>query len=249
MLPTHSSVTVEQITEIFHLGAECQALGTQLTKQFQTLSGLEVMYHTAAQATTHKTINTGSVGRGAAYSVLMNGGNSDKKHEETLQTLCEEADKAWEDTNNVVFNHQLRYDTQLVSFIASAKKTLQEKIDEVWEHVQSLLYVAGIPQDVCLCLALQVLELLPTIPIDLSFCTSIPMMLAYGPESYMSHAWLEDGGKTSSLGKKAKTSHLVKKKLEQLGQEREREDRSSGRSASPACPYDSSVHGSPSAHH
>ena len=34
MLPTHSSLTAEQMTKIFHLGAECQALGTQLAKQF-----------------------------------------------------------------------------------------------------------------------------------------------------------------------------------------------------------------------
>ena len=131
--------------------------------------------------------------------------------------LCEEVDKAWENTNNVVFDHQLRYDVQLAGFITSTKTILQEKWDEVWECVQSLTEVAGIPQDICLHLALQVLELLPTIPMDLSFYATIPMVLAYGPESYASPAWLGDGGETSSLGKKAKASHLMRKKLEQLG--------------------------------
>ena len=84
MLPTYGSLTAEQTTEIFHLAAECQALGTQLAKQFQTLSGLEVMHRAAAQATAHEIINTGCVGRGVAYSILMNGSNSDEKHEKTL---------------------------------------------------------------------------------------------------------------------------------------------------------------------
>ena len=94
-------ISAQQTTEIFHLGAKCQVLGTQLDKQFKTLSRMEVMHHATAQVTTHKTINTGYVGRGVACSILMNGGDSDKKHEETLQKLCEEGDKAWEDTNNV----------------------------------------------------------------------------------------------------------------------------------------------------
>ena len=69
MLPTHSSLTAEQMTEIFHQVAECQELGTQLAKQFQTLQ---------FQATAHET-NTGHAGRGTAYSILMNGSDSDKK--------------------------------------------------------------------------------------------------------------------------------------------------------------------------
>ena len=56
--------------------------------------------------------------------------------------------------------------------------------------------MAGVPQDVCLHLALQIFDLLPTIPTNLSFCAPIPMMLTYGPESYTSYPWLEDGGET-----------------------------------------------------
>ena len=70
-----------------------------------------------------------------------------KKHEKTLQTFCREADQAWKDTNNVVFKHQLRYDSQLAGFITLAKGILQEKQDEVWECMQSLVDMAGMPQD------------------------------------------------------------------------------------------------------
>ena len=145
----------------------------------------------------------------------------------------------------MVLDHQLRYDMQQVGFITSAEKILQEKWDEVWGHIHSLMDVAAIPQDVCLHLVLQVLELLPTISIDLSFCTPIPMMFACGPESYTSCAWLEDGEETSSLGKKARASCLLTKKLEWLAWEEEREDSSPGGLASKAHSCDSSAHGSP----
>ena len=58
--------------------------------------------------------------------------------------------------------------------------------------MQSLVDMAGMPQDTCLCFTLQVLELLPTILLDIFFCTPLPMMLAYGLESHSSWAWLKN---------------------------------------------------------
>ena len=60
-LPATQTLNVEQSTEIFNLVVECQALITDLAKQFQKLSGLEVMHHAMVQATAHKTINTGQM--------------------------------------------------------------------------------------------------------------------------------------------------------------------------------------------
>ena len=85
----------EQAKEIFYLGAECQALSTQLAKQFQTLSGLKVMHHMAAQATAHETINAGHLGQDAAYSILMNGDETDKKCDETLLKLARRLTRLW----------------------------------------------------------------------------------------------------------------------------------------------------------
>ena len=89
-----------------------------------------------------------------------------------------------EDTNDLVFNHQLCYDGQLMAFISNAERALQEKWDEVWECVHRLTDVAGVSHDACLGLTLQVLDKLPTIPIDLFYHTLIPKMLAYSPETY-----------------------------------------------------------------
>ena len=103
----------------------------------------------------------------AAYSVLPDGWTWDKKHQETLKQPRAKADKAWKHTNDLVFNHQLHYDGELLAFISNAERTLQEKQDEVWGCIHKLMDVAGVPHDTCLSLGLQVLDKLPTIPIDL----------------------------------------------------------------------------------
>ena len=159
------------------------------------------MHPTMAQATAHETINRGHMERGVAYNILMGENTPDKKHEKTLHKLCREADQARKDTNNVVFDHRLRYNSQLAGFITSTKGTLQAKQDEVWEHMQSPVDTVGMPQEICLCLALQVLELLTTIPLDIFFHAPFPMMLAYSLESYSSQAWLENEEETYSLGR------------------------------------------------
>ena len=114
---THGIFSPMQTKEIYDLVVECQVLGTQLTKEFHTLMGLEAIHCTVAQVTAHETINEGHPERGAAYGVPMNKDESDQKHEEILWKLCREADKAWVDTNNVVFDHQLHYDAQLTGFM------------------------------------------------------------------------------------------------------------------------------------
>ena len=57
-----------------------------------------------------------------AYSILPGNQASDKKCEETLQWLHMEANQAWKDTNNVVYNHQLRYDSELMAFISTQRE-------------------------------------------------------------------------------------------------------------------------------
>ena len=236
------TLNTEQSTQIFNLMAECQVLSTELAKQFQTISGLEVMHRAMAQATAHETINMGWMAQNVAYSILPEGQTWDEKHEETLQQLYAEAGKAWKDTNKLVFNHQLRYDKELLAFISN---TLQEKWDEVWGHVCKLTDVAGVPHNTCLSLALQVHEKIPMVPIDLYYHMPIPMMLAYGPESYTYQTWCEDGGETSALSGEARAFHVLTWKLEWLAHGEGVDDSGSDRSALLAHSTCSAVHHSP----
>ena len=48
-LPAMHTLNAEQSTQIFNLVVECQVLSTELAKQFQTLSGLEMMHRAMAR--------------------------------------------------------------------------------------------------------------------------------------------------------------------------------------------------------
>ena len=62
-------LNVEQTVGIYQVTTECQTLGSELTKQFQTLYGLEASHHMAAQATTHEILLSGHQACSTAYRI------------------------------------------------------------------------------------------------------------------------------------------------------------------------------------
>ena len=112
-----------------------------------------------------------------------------------------------------------------MAFISNAEGSLQEKWDEVWEHFCRLADVTGVSHNACLGQALQVLDKIPTIPI----------------ESYTYQTWHKDGGETSSLGERVRAFHLLMRKLEWHAHMGRIDDSSSDRSASPAHSAGSAV--------
>ena len=133
--PTHSmqTLTAEQSSKIFSLAVECQALGANLAKQFQTISSLKAKHQAATQATAYKIINMGQMAHNMAFSPPSGADVDAVVLEETRKHICTKADKAWKDTHDLVYNHQLRYDGQLAAFIGDAERTLQEKWGKIWE--------------------------------------------------------------------------------------------------------------------
>ena len=142
--PATDTLSTGQAAEIYQLATECQALGTELTKQFQNLSGLEAMHHTTTQVTVHETRNAGCMACNAAFSAIT----ADQPDRDRKKFLCQfqtEVDQAWKDTNDVIFCHQLRYDAKLVAFITTAEGTLQAKGDEILSCIHIITEVAGLP--------------------------------------------------------------------------------------------------------
>ena len=72
------TLSTEQATKVYQLTAECQALGSKLAKQFQTLSSLEAMHYAVAQATAHETVLLGCVAHSATYGVATTIQNAEK---------------------------------------------------------------------------------------------------------------------------------------------------------------------------
>ena len=97
------------------------------------------MHHAMA----HETVLLGCEAHSATYGVATTFQNAEE-WESTLFGLHAEANKAWKETNDVIFSHLLRYDSQLVAFILSAKATLWDKCEEIWRCVHSLVETANL---------------------------------------------------------------------------------------------------------
>ena len=171
---------------MFKLATECQALGIKLAKKFQVLSGLEAIHRNSIQGTVHEALTMGRSAQEATYIAIIWDRVPDNEPEATIHHVHLEADMAWKEMHEVMYNHQLQYDGQLATFLVDAKTALNNMHGEVWSAIHTLAESESIMYDACLGLALQVLN---QIPIDISFHIQIPLTIAYCPESSIYRKW------------------------------------------------------------
>ena len=127
--------------------------------------------------------------------------------------LRSEADVAWKEMHEVMYNHQLHYDGQLATFLVDAETALNNMHGEVWDAICALAESESIMYDACLGPTLQVLNLLPQIPIDISFHIQIPLTIAYCPESSIYRKWHPEQGGVLPLCKEIRASRILSKVL------------------------------------
>ena len=235
--PSSPHLTIDQANSLFKLSTECQVLGIKLAKQFQVLSGLEAMHHNSIQGMMHETLTLGRSAQEAAYSAIVWDRVPEDEHEATTCHLHSKADAAWKEMHEVMYNHQLQCDGWLTTFLAEAKMALNDMQGEVWAAVHALAESEGIMFDACLGLILQVLNLLPQIPIDISFQTQIPLTITYCLESSVYRRWHPEQGGVSPLHKEIRASHTLSKVL---GRVTHQPSESAGHPPSPA-PSDNST--------
>ena len=133
-------------------------------------------------------------------------GVPDDECEATIRHLHSEADVAWKEMHEVMYNHQLHYDGQLAMFLADTETALSDMWGKVWDAIRTLAESDGIMFDACLGLALQVLNLLLQIPINISFHTQIPLTITYCPESSIYRKWHPEQGGVLPLRKEIRAS-------------------------------------------
>ena len=211
--PSSPHLTIDQAHSIFKLVAECQVLGIKLAKQFQVLSGLEAMHNNSVQGTAHETPSLGHSAQEATYSAILWDRVSKAECKAMTHCLCSEADAAWKEMHEVMYNHQLHYDQQLSTFLIHTKTTLTTMRGKIWAAICALAENEGIMFDACLDLTLQVLNLLPQIPIDISFQTQIPLTIANCPESSIYRRWCPEQGGVLPLHKEVRASRTLSKVL------------------------------------
>ena len=124
-------LTIDQANSIFKLVAECQVLNVKLAKEFQVLSGLEAMHHNSIQGTVHETLTLGCSAWEAAYSAILWDKVSKTECEATTHHLCSEADAAWKEIHEVMYNHQLHYNRWLSAFLTDMQGGVSPLCKEV----------------------------------------------------------------------------------------------------------------------
>ena len=211
--PSSPLLTIDQANSLYKLAAECQALGIKLAKKFQVLSGLEAMHHNSIQGTVHETLTLGHSTQDTTYFSIIQDRVPDDKCEATTHHLHSEADVAWKEMHEVMYNHQLHYDGQLATFLMDAEMALSDMWGEVWDATHALAENEGIMFDARLGLGLQVLNQLPQIPIEISFHMQIPLTITYCPESSVYRKWHPEQGGVSPLHEKIRASHTLSKVL------------------------------------
>ena len=211
--PPSPHLTIDQANSLYNLAAECQGLSIKLAKKFQVLSGLEAMHHNSIQGMAHKTLTLGHSAQEAAYIAIIQDRVPDDEHEATIHRLCSEADATWKEMHEVMYNHQLQYDRQLATFLTDAKTVLSDMQGKVWDAICTLAENEGITFNACLGLTLQVLNLLPQIPIDISFHMQIPLTITYCPESSVYRRWYPEQGGISPLCKEIRASCTLSRVL------------------------------------
>ena len=206
-------LTINHANSIFKLAAECQVLGIKLAKEFQVLSGLEAMHCNSIQGTAHETLTLGHSAWEATYSAILWDEVSEAEHEATTRHLHSEADTKWKEMHEVMYNHQLCCDQQLSAFLMDMEMTLNNMRDKVWATIRTLAENEGFTFNACMGLALQVLNLLLQILVDISFQTQIPLTIAYCPESSICRRWHPEQGGVSHLCKEVRASRTLSKVL------------------------------------
>ena len=205
-------LNAKQAAEIYQLATECQALGSDLAKWFQTTCGLQASHHTVAQATTHEMVLSRCLIHSTADAVSTTTQQTEEQ-ESTLHGLCDEANKVWKDTNDIIFSHLLKYNSKLANFLNSADDALRNKRDEIWRCIYSLMKAANCSLQAGSSLVLQTLNWLLSIPWNLSYCAGIPMMFTYSPELYELNSWGAAGDGDLLLDNHAQAANLLSRKL------------------------------------
>ena len=161
----------------------------------------------------HETLTLGHSAEEATYSAILWDKVSEAECKAMTCHLHSEADATWKEMHEVMYNHQLHYDWWPSTFLTDMEMTLNNMRNEVWAAIHVLAENEGITFDACLGLALQVLNLLPQIPVDVSFQTQIPLTIAYCLESSIYRRWHPEQGSVSPLCKEVRASHTLSKVL------------------------------------
>ena len=107
----------------------------------------------------------------AYYSMLKSEGEgaSVEKLDKAIDHLWEEAGKAWLDMNSILFHHALEYQNKMSDFLTESDEVIEALYDHIWKVVMKVMEDAGKSMADGLGIAMCLVDMLPTIPLQLAF--------------------------------------------------------------------------------
>ena len=182
-----SGLTKMQTEGIFLLSHEIQTLRGRLAQDFIELSHQEALFHMEAQATRYEKATQGCPDHAAAYHSLIKSdgaGMSKEKWDEAIKCLRAEGGVAWLDTNSLLFCHTLEYQNRMIELVMRSQESIQALHDHIWEVVIQVMEKAGRSAVDGLRITLHLVDMLPTIPMQLAFNTATARLFGCTPKVY-----------------------------------------------------------------
>ena len=149
-----SGLTTAQAKEIFLLSCEIQTLRGKLALDFIKMSPTEANFHMGAQAASH---------------------------ESTVQES--HAGETWLHINSLLFHHAIDHQQFMVRLINRSQEAIQALHDRIWKVIHRVMESAGRSTVDGIGIALYLMGLLLTIPLQLAFNTITPKPPGYTPRA------------------------------------------------------------------
>ena len=163
-----SRLTAEQYEEIFLLSHNMQTLHGKLALEFIQLSHEEALFHMGAQATSHK------------KSIQEHPDHSTGKRDEATQHSGE---VTWLETNSLLFCHTIEYQNNMIQLITRNQEAIQALHKHIWKVVHWVMESAGKSTVDSLEIALHLVDMLPSVPLQQTFNTVTAELPRFTPEA------------------------------------------------------------------
>ena len=163
-----SRLTAEQYEEIFLLSREVQTLLGKLALEFIELPHEEARYHMGAQATSHE------------KAIQVRPDCSTGKCDEA--TRCS-GEVTWLETNSLLFCHTIEYQNNMIQLITRSQEAIQALHERIWKVVRWVMESAGKSAVDGLEIALRLVDMLLSVPLQLTFNTVTAKLPGFTPEA------------------------------------------------------------------
>ena len=91
---------------------------------------------------------------------------------------------AWLDTNTLPFCHALEYQNNMIELVTRSQEAIQALHECIWGVVSQVMENAGKSMADCLGIALRLVDMIPTIPLQLAFNTATARLPRCAPKVY-----------------------------------------------------------------